>query len=272
MVRESPRGLDAEGSLPMRARTDFYEARMYLRRDAPGDRARAATLLHAALEQFRTIGMTGWAPRAEEMLAAIADSEACHGCRDRSGEEGHFAGAARRDISPAGTDLDDHLPGANVRPPARARAWPTSSSSCCSRGASSTSGRSTRSTPRRHPDASVSAASRNDLRGTAGMPVVAGLGDAGELLDEPARRAYRKRLVEAQAELDDAEQCHDLGRATRLRAELEAVEHELRAAVGLGGRPRRAGADVDRRRVAVTSASAPRSSRSQTCVRPSPTI
>jgi hypothetical protein len=85
-----------------------------------------------------------------------------------------------------------------------------------------------------------------------GVSVVADLGDAGELLDEPARRAYRTRLVEVRAELDDAERCHDLGRAERLRAELEAVEHELRAAVGLSGRPRKAGADVDRRRVAVT--------------------
>jgi class 3 adenylate cyclase/tetratricopeptide (TPR) repeat protein len=243
--------LDAEGSLPMRARTDFYEARMYLRRDAPGDRARAATLLHAALEQFRTIGMTGWAPRAEEMLAAIADSKPVMAAEIGRGEEGTspapLDGTFRRQgpiwtITYRGQTFGlphvrglAHLQQLVLQP---GRELHVRTLDALDAEASS--------------DASVSAASRNDLRGTAGMPVVAGLGDAGELLDEPARRAYRKRLVEAQAELDDAEQCHDLGRATRLRAELEAVEHELRAAVGLGGRPRRAGADVDRRRVAVT--------------------
>lgn len=42
--------LDEQGAAPLRARTDFYEARMHFRRDAPGDRERAATLLHTALE------------------------------------------------------------------------------------------------------------------------------------------------------------------------------------------------------------------------------
>src|SRR5262249_23194219 len=52
--------LDDEGSRPLRARVDFHEARMHLRRGAAGDSARAARLLDAALAQFRTIGMPGW--------------------------------------------------------------------------------------------------------------------------------------------------------------------------------------------------------------------
>jgi non-specific serine/threonine protein kinase len=84
------------------------------------------------------------------------------------------------------------------------------------------------------------------------MRVATGLGDAGEVLDERARRNYRDRVLELRTELDDAERCHDPGRAERLHAELESVEHELSAAFDLHGRPRRAGADHDRRRVAVT--------------------
>ena len=62
---------EEQGAAPMRALTDFYEARMYVRREAAGDRERAATLLQAALEQFGPLGMTGWARRAEAMLQSL---------------------------------------------------------------------------------------------------------------------------------------------------------------------------------------------------------
>lgn len=76
-------------------------------------------------------------------------------------------------------------------------------------------------------------------------------GDAGEVIDEPARRAYQARLRELRADLDDAERCNDLGRADGLRAELDALEAQLRAAIGLGGRKRRAASGHERLRVAV---------------------
>ena len=62
---------------PMLPRSDYYEARMYLRRDAPGDRERAATLLaYRARAVSGRSGMTGWAERAEQMLATATSSEA----------------------------------------------------------------------------------------------------------------------------------------------------------------------------------------------------
>src|SRR5262249_11581079 len=64
--------LEEQGAAPLRARTDFYEARMYLRRDAPGDRDRATELLRAALDQFGPLEMTGWSRRAETMLTSMA--------------------------------------------------------------------------------------------------------------------------------------------------------------------------------------------------------
>lgn len=77
------------------------------------------------------------------------------------------------------------------------------------------------------------------------------LGDAGEVLDEHARREYRTRVGELRAELDDAERCNDLGRADGIRVELDAVEAQIRAAVGLGGRSRRVASGHERLRVAV---------------------
>jgi pimeloyl-ACP methyl ester carboxylesterase len=77
-------------------------------------------------------------------------------------------------------------------------------------------------------------------------------GDAGEILDDRARRAYYNHLRELRADLEEAERDNDLGRAERLRAELDVIESELRSAVGLGGRARRAASGSERLRVAVS--------------------
>jgi class 3 adenylate cyclase len=59
--------LEEQGARPLRAIVDFDEAWMYLRRNEPGHREIATPLLEAALRQFRELGMTGWARRAEEL-------------------------------------------------------------------------------------------------------------------------------------------------------------------------------------------------------------
>jgi tetratricopeptide (TPR) repeat protein len=79
-------------------------------------------------------------------------------------------------------------------------------------------------------------------------------GDAGELLDEAARAAYRRRLAELAQELEEARGFHDIGRAERAQAEIDSLTEELSRAVGLGGRPRRAGSDTERARLNVTRA------------------
>ncbi len=73
-------------------------------------------------------------------------------------------------------------------------------------------------------------------------------GDAGELLDDQARDAYRERVGELQRELDDADACNDPGRRQRAQAELDALTAELSRAFGLGGRQRRAGGATERAR------------------------
>jgi hypothetical protein len=73
-----------------------------------------------------------------------------------------------------------------------------------------------------------------------------------EILDAPAKAAYRRRLAELRAELEEAEQFNDTGRAERLRAEIEALMEQLAAAVGLGGRDRETASATERARSTVT--------------------
>ena len=66
-------------------------------------------------------------------------------------------------------------------------------------------------------------------------------GGADPVLDDRARAAYRARLAELDAGIDQADADHDPHRADRANAEREALLQELSSAVGLGGRPRRRG-------------------------------
>jgi hypothetical protein len=89
-----------------------------------------------------------------------------------------------------------------------------------------------------------------DLESPKALAIV-DAGDAGELLDESARAAYRRRLVELEEELVEAEAWNDPERLARARGESDALRAELARAVGLGGRVRRAGAAAERARVNV---------------------
>jgi hypothetical protein len=76
-------------------------------------------------------------------------------------------------------------------------------------------------------------------------------GDAGELLDARARSEYGARIASLRAEIAEAEEQNDLGRAEHSRRELELLSQELARAVGLGGKDRRSGAAAERARVNV---------------------
>ena len=84
-------------------------------------------------------------------------------------------------------------------------------------------------------------------------------GDAGEVLDERARKEYRARLAELQAELDEAEDFGDVGRAERARSEMEALTSELARAVGSGAARAAQAAPPNARAPTCSAASAPRS-------------
>jgi hypothetical protein len=78
-----------------------------------------------------------------------------------------------------------------------------------------------------------------------------GAEDAGAVLDERAKASYRERVADLEDQLHEAERLGDRGRATRAREELEAIGEQLAAAVGLGGRDRKAASNVERARVNV---------------------
>jgi tetratricopeptide (TPR) repeat protein len=87
-----------------------------------------------------------------------------------------------------------------------------------------------------------------------GLAVRAGTGDAGPALDAQAKAEYRSRLEDLRAEIEEAESFNDPERAAHAREEMEFIAHELSAAVGLGGRDRRAASAAERARVNVTRA------------------
>jgi TolB-like protein len=84
----------------------------------------------------------------------------------------------------------------------------------------------------------------------SGQPADTGRGV--EVLDEQAKRAYRHRLREIEAELAEAESDNDSGRAGRMEEERERLLDEMRKATGLAGRDRKMGDSAERSRTAVT--------------------
>jgi tetratricopeptide (TPR) repeat protein len=80
------------------------------------------------------------------------------------------------------------------------------------------------------------------------------LGDAGEMLDERAKTAYRRRLVEIEDDIEHAQALGDTRREVQADAERDLLVRELARAVGLGGRDRRAASDSERARSGVTRA------------------
>jgi len=71
------------------------------------------------------------------------------------------------------------------------------------------------------------------------------------VLDDEARAAYAEHARALLAELDEARDHADIGRAERARAELDLVADELARGVGLGGRVRPTGGSAERARINV---------------------
>lgn len=71
------------------------------------------------------------------------------------------------------------------------------------------------------------------LVGSRALPA----GDAGEVIDPEARRAYRRRLQDLREELEQAQSWADTERAARVRQEMDALVEELARGEGMGGGP-----------------------------------
>jgi hypothetical protein len=78
--------------------------------------------------------------------------------------------------------------------------------------------------------------------------------DATPILDSKSKAEYRARLSELRADLEEAERMNDRGRAERIRREVEFVNDELCAAVGLSGRDRKMSDPAERTRLRIGKA------------------
>jgi hypothetical protein len=74
------------------------------------------------------------------------------------------------------------------------------------------------------------------------------------MLDDQAKAAYKRRIVDLREEVDEADAFGDDERAERARAEIDALVAELARAVGLGGHDRVAASAAERARLNVTRA------------------
>jgi hypothetical protein len=81
---------------------------------------------------------------------------------------------------------------------------------------------------------------------------IASLGDAGEMLDEQAKAAYRRRLSELREELEEAKELGNVEHAEQAEAKIGALTRKLSRAVGPGGRNRKAASASERARQTIT--------------------
>jgi len=80
------------------------------------------------------------------------------------------------------------------------------------------------------------------------------LGDAGEMLDDRAKSAYRRRLTEIEDDIEQARALEDTVREAQADSERDFLVRELARAIGLGGRDRLAVSTSERARSGVTRA------------------
>lgn len=85
------------------------------------------------------------------------------------------------------------------------------------------------------------------------LEIVRDIGGAGASIDAQARAEYRSRLRDLNADLEEAERMNDLGRAERIRTEIEMVGQELSGSLGLYGHARTASVSAERARVLVAN-------------------
>jgi tetratricopeptide (TPR) repeat protein len=221
---------DRLGADPLLARTRYEYARMLLARDRPGDRRRADRLLDQALAAAGALGMAGVVRGIEALRTAGEAAPEPAGNRFR--REGEYWTVA---YGGAVVRLRDSK---GLRHLARLLAHPGREFHVVDLEAAD----NPPAGPLGSRERAAELAGRRDL------------GDAGTLLDATAKAAYKARLDELRAEVEEAEAGNDPARAAKARDELDFLTAELARAVGLGGQDRRAASHAERARLNATRA------------------
>jgi hypothetical protein len=221
------------GARPFVAHTQREYAAMLLRRDQPGDRDKAHTLLSHAIATYEALGMTSYGERAAALLAVSApplaevrDPQPVANTFRRETDYWTIAydGKVLRLKDSKGLRYVAHLlqhPGRELHVAdllTMAEGGPTGTEAKLADG----------------------------LR--ASRPQTSDI-----LPDAQARTAYQHRLRELQDELDEAERFNDTGRAGRAQDEIEHITGELTSAYGFAGNPRVSNEPIEKLRKAVTN-------------------
>lgn len=231
--------LDAQGAGPLRAIVDYDEGVMYRRRNETGDAERARLLIETALQQFHAIGMPGWIRRAEQLL----------------GEPTAAAEPVEGELGPSVATAAS-IPTSTTPPLAytfrcEGDFWMIGSNAAPARMKNS-KGLGYLHHLLSHPHEEFLAL---DLIGrtngrTGETDTIAQSGV--EVLDAASKAAYKRRIASLRADLSEAEARNDVGQVERARAEIQFIEDELSAAVGLRGRDRTNHSNAERARSTVT--------------------
>lgn len=224
---------------PLIARTQHDWAALLLRRREPGDLARALSMLDAALAAARAIGMKGLEEKAQALRLA-------HGVGSQ------VSGAVPTESANRRPDPRHPTPDTSLFR-RTGDLWMITFSGTTvqlrhARGLQYLARLLAQPTRELHATELIGASGATAPSADAAQVIAADLGDAGTVLDAAATAQYQRRLAELRGELEEADANHDLGRAARLRAELEFLADQLATA----GRGRRTASHAERARVTVT--------------------
>ena len=245
------------GARPFVARTQCEYAVMLLTRNQPGDTEKARELLDVALNTARALGMQGLVEKAltwqHRLLPRLAPTSLVE--KDPQGMSPSAAAADSRSAVRRATQQEDNL----FRQ--EGDYWTLAYQGVMCR-LKDVKGLHYIALLLRAPGQPFHALDLATIlgvgqRGTADQEAVHDLtatrpSDVGALLDAPAKADYRRRLRELRDELTEAQGFHDSARATKAQAEIDFLVHELAAALGLGGRDRKASSITERARSTVT--------------------
>jgi hypothetical protein len=273
------------GARPFAARIGGQLATALLRRGRTSDHARAQALLERAREEASTLGMEHLVARlAAVAIPALPPEGHAGGVPTEHPPTTAMASGPATASAPAPASSTESRPATVTASSTESRPAPAPASSTESRPATVTATAPSMVTARAADPGTVVLAREGEvwrvawggqetrLKHARGLEILAQLvenpdrpfhvltlgaadpgevidtGDAGELLDEEARQAYRRRIAELGQEIEESAAWSDSARRDRLRAEREFLQDELSRAVGRGGRARRAGAAVERAR------------------------